>query len=107
MEWFKINSALIEFSKTQSLIIYILTYAMSMFFVWLHTKYKRNNVLIKIIVFFGIVLPIILLECLRYDVGTKEFYKQVDGHNRTKEELKNMAENILSEIKNGPPFVYS
>lgn len=43
---------------------------MSMFFVWLHTKYKRNNVLIKIIVFFGIVLPIILLECLRYDVGT-------------------------------------
>ena len=37
----------------------------------------------------------------------KEFYKQVDGHNRTKEELKNMAENILSEIKNGPPFVYS
>ncbi len=37
----------------------------------------------------------------------KEFYKQVDSHNRTKEELKNMAENILSEIKNGPPFVYS
>jgi len=37
----------------------------------------------------------------------KEFYKQVDGGKRTKEELKNMAENILSEIKNGPPFVYS
>lgn len=37
----------------------------------------------------------------------KEFYKQVDSKNRSKEELKNMAENILSEIKNGPPFVYS
>ncbi len=24
-----------------------------------------------------------------------------------KEELKNMADNILLEIKNGPPFVYS
>ena len=37
----------------------------------------------------------------------KEFYKQVDSKKRTKEELKTMAENILLEIKNGPPFVYS
>ena len=36
-----------------------------------------------------------------------EFYKQVDSGNRTKEELKTTAENILFEIKNGPPFVYS
>lgn len=35
-----------------------------------------------------------------------EFYKQArDG--KPKEELKVMAENILLEIKNGPPFVYS
>ncbi len=37
----------------------------------------------------------------------EEFYKQVEGGTRTKEELKIMAENILSEIKNGPPFVYT
>lgn len=37
----------------------------------------------------------------------EEFYKQVDSGKRTKEELKTMAENILFEIKNGPPFVYS
>ena len=37
----------------------------------------------------------------------KEFYKQVDSGKRSKEELKTMAENILLEIKNGPPFVYS
>lgn len=36
----------------------------------------------------------------------KEFYKQVDN-GRSNEELKNTAENILSEIKNGPPYVYS
>ena len=36
----------------------------------------------------------------------REFYKQVDK-GRTQEELKNTAENILSEIKNGPPYVYS
>ncbi len=35
-----------------------------------------------------------------------EFYKQVDN-GKPKEELKVMAENILLEIKNGPPFVYS
>ncbi len=36
----------------------------------------------------------------------EEFYKQArDG--KPKEELKTMAENILFEIKNGPPFVYS
>ena len=37
----------------------------------------------------------------------KEFYKQVDSGKRSKQELKTMAENILLEIKNGPPFVYS
>ena len=37
----------------------------------------------------------------------EEFYRQVDSGNRTKEELKVMAENILFEIKNGPPYVYS
>lgn len=36
----------------------------------------------------------------------REFYKQVDN-GRSREELKNTAENILSEIKNGPPYVYS
>ena len=35
-----------------------------------------------------------------------EFYKQVDN-GKSKEELKTMAENILFEIKNGAPFVYS
>ena len=36
-----------------------------------------------------------------------EFYKQVDSGKRSKEELKTIAENILFEVKNGPPFVYS
>ena len=36
----------------------------------------------------------------------EEFYKQVD-EGKPKEQLKTMAENILLEIKNGPPFVYS
>ncbi len=36
----------------------------------------------------------------------KEFYNQVDN-GKPKSELKVMAENILSEIKNGPPFIYS
>ena len=35
-----------------------------------------------------------------------EFYKQVD-EGKPKEQLKTVAENILFEIKNGPPFVYS
>ncbi len=35
-----------------------------------------------------------------------EFYRQVDA-GKSKEELKTMAENILFEIKNGAPFVYS
>lgn len=35
-----------------------------------------------------------------------EFYKQA-RQGKPKEELKTMAENILFEIKNGPPFVYS
>lgn len=35
-----------------------------------------------------------------------EFYKQVDN-GKPKEELKVIADNILLEIKNGPPFVYS
>lgn len=37
----------------------------------------------------------------------EEFYKQVDSGKKSKEELQTMAENILFEIKNGPPFVYS
>lgn len=37
----------------------------------------------------------------------EEFYKQADSGKRTKEELKSMAENILFEVKNGPPYVYS
>ena len=36
----------------------------------------------------------------------EEFYKQAEN-GRSKDELKVMAENILQEIKNGPPFVYS
>ena len=35
-----------------------------------------------------------------------EFYWQV-AQGKPKEELKIMADNILLEIKNGPPFVYS
>ena len=35
-----------------------------------------------------------------------EFYCQV-ALGKPKEELKTMADNILLEIKNGPPFVYS
>lgn len=35
-----------------------------------------------------------------------EFYKQVKN-GKPKEELKVMADNILLEIKNGPPYVYS
>ena len=35
-----------------------------------------------------------------------EFYKQAQN-GKPKEELKIMADNILFEIKNGPPFVYS
>lgn len=37
----------------------------------------------------------------------EEFYKQAGSGSRTKEELKTMAENVLFEIKNGAPFVYS
>lgn len=37
----------------------------------------------------------------------EEFYKQVDSGKKSREELQTMAENILFEIKNGPPFVYS
>ena len=44
------------------------------------------------------------------DAATKplieEFFKQVD-EGKPKEQLKTIAENILLEIKNGPPFVYS
>ena len=36
----------------------------------------------------------------------EEFYRQVDA-GKSKTELKTMAENILYEIKNGAPFVYS
>lgn len=36
----------------------------------------------------------------------EEFYKQADS-GKPKDELKTMADNILFEIKNGPPFVYS
>lgn len=36
----------------------------------------------------------------------EEFYKQAKS-GKPKEELKTMADNILLEIKNGPPFVYS
>ncbi len=36
----------------------------------------------------------------------KEFYKQVDN-GKSGQELKTTAENILFEIKNGPPYVYS
>jgi len=36
-----------------------------------------------------------------------EFYKQIDSGKHSSEELKSMAENILFEVKNGPPYVYS
>lgn len=37
----------------------------------------------------------------------EEFYKQADSKKRSKQELKAMAENVLFEVKNGPPYVYS
>lgn len=37
---------------------------------------------------------------------TEEFYVQLEK-GKPKEELKTIAENILFEVKNGPPFVYS
>lgn len=37
----------------------------------------------------------------------EEFYKQADSGKRSAAELKNLAENVLFEIKNGPPYVYS
>ena len=37
----------------------------------------------------------------------EEFYKQARSGKKSKEELKNLAENILFEIKNGAPYVYS
>lgn len=36
----------------------------------------------------------------------EEFYRQLNK-GKSKEELQTMAENILYEVKNGPPFVYS
>lgn len=36
-----------------------------------------------------------------------EFNEKLNSGTASKEELKNMADNILLEIKNGPPFVYS
>ena len=36
----------------------------------------------------------------------EEFYNQ-EKNGKSQEELKNIADNILFEIKNGPPFVYS
>lgn len=36
----------------------------------------------------------------------EEFYRQLNK-GKSKEELQTMAENILFEVKNGPPFVYS
>ncbi len=36
-----------------------------------------------------------------------DFDKKLMGNEKTKEEMKQIAENILCEIKNGPPYVYS
>lgn len=35
------------------------------------------------------------------------FSKQAIGNSKSKEELKGLADNILTEIKNGPPYVYT
>ncbi|MBQ9246269.1 hypothetical protein IJ182_08390 [bacterium] len=35
------------------------------------------------------------------------FTKEANANQKTKEELKLLADNILTEIKNGPPYVYS
>ena len=35
------------------------------------------------------------------------FTKQANENKKSKEELKGLADNILSEIKNGPPYVYT
>ena len=35
------------------------------------------------------------------------FYKQASNGTKSKEELKQIADNILTEIKNGPPYVYT
>ena len=36
-----------------------------------------------------------------------KFTQQANDSNKSKEELKLLADNILTEIKNGPPYVYS
>ena len=35
------------------------------------------------------------------------FYKQALSGKKSKEELKQIADNILTETKNGPPYVYT
>ena len=35
------------------------------------------------------------------------FKKQVNEGSKTKQELKQLADNILMETKNGPPYVYN
>ena len=35
------------------------------------------------------------------------FTKQANEGNKTKQELKQLADNILMETKNGPPYVYN
>ena len=37
---------------------------------------------------------------------SEEFYEQLHK-GKSKQDLKEMADNILQEVKNGPPFVYS
>jgi hypothetical protein len=37
----------------------------------------------------------------------ENFEKQVNEGSKSKEELKQIADNILSETKNGPPYVYT
>ena len=37
----------------------------------------------------------------------ENFYKQAQSGQKSKEELKQIADNILTETKNGPPYVYT
>ena len=37
----------------------------------------------------------------------EDFTRQLNSGTKTKEELKQLADNILYETKNGPPYVYT
>ncbi len=56
-----------------SLLLYILIYALSLVFVWVYSHYynKKNNYsILRLLVITGIILPVIILQGTRLEVGT-------------------------------------